>query len=111
MKIELRFLLCIVAGIAAVSAACTDTPNWNNGQRSTCRHYRAWYCRNNSAGAHARAFYNHPEKNCCGFGKECTNDIECTLLSDTCTDGTCLCGDSPACASGQVCESGICVGT
>ena len=42
---------------------------------------------------------------------ECTNDIECTLLSDTCTDGTCLCGDSPACASGQVCESGICVGT
>ena len=41
----------------------------------------------------------------------CTKDIECKWLSDTCKDGTCLCGDSPACTSGQVCESGICGGT
>lgn len=42
--------------------------------------------------------------NCGGCGEPCNVEV-----ADNCSDAECLCGDSPECTDGRVCEGGECV--
>ena len=40
----------------------------------------------------------------------CVGDEDCTELSDTCTNGKCLCGEGPKCSrqTSDTCDKGTC---